>query len=69
MVAAAKGILKMMKQESVNTVVIASERNIAGECGADNDIAARICHECDATLVDPDKKAQRGIESKRRADL
>ncbi|MCE7609783.1 DEAD/DEAH box helicase, partial [Vibrio fluvialis] len=27
-----------------------------GECGADNDIAARICHECDATLVDPDKK-------------
>ncbi|MDF4799253.1 helicase-related protein, partial [Vibrio parahaemolyticus] len=25
------------------------------ECGADNDIAARICHECDATLVDPDK--------------
>lgn len=26
-----------------------------GECGADNDIAARICYECDATLVDPDK--------------
>lgn len=25
------------------------------ECGADNDIAARICHQCDATLVDPDK--------------
>lgn len=26
------------------------------ECGADNDIAARQCHICHATLVDPDKK-------------
>jgi len=25
-------------------------------CGAENDIAARVCCECDVTLVDPDKK-------------
>ncbi|EGR0931220.1 DEAD/DEAH box helicase [Vibrio parahaemolyticus] len=31
------------------------------ECGADNDIAARICHECDATLVDPDKKLKEAL--------
>ncbi|HCH1190435.1 TPA: DEAD/DEAH box helicase [Vibrio parahaemolyticus] len=35
-----------------------------GECGADNDIAARICHECDATLVDPDKKIKEALNLK-----
>ncbi|HHG3224399.1 TPA: DEAD/DEAH box helicase family protein [Vibrio parahaemolyticus] len=34
------------------------------ECGADNDIAARICHECDATLVDPDKKLKKALNLK-----
>jgi DNA repair protein RadD len=34
------------------------------ECGADNDIAARICHECDATLVDPDKKLKEALALK-----
>ncbi|CAK3015994.1 putative DNA repair helicase RadD [Vibrio crassostreae] len=35
-----------------------------GECGADNDIAARICHECDATLVDPDKRLKEALNLK-----
>ncbi|MBE4242389.1 DEAD/DEAH box helicase [Vibrio parahaemolyticus] len=35
-----------------------------GECGADNDIAARICHECDATLVDSDKKLKEALNLK-----
>ncbi|MEZ9156997.1 DEAD/DEAH box helicase [Vibrio lentus] len=35
-----------------------------GECGADNDIAARICHECDTTLVDPDKKLKEALNLK-----
>ncbi|MGF1780735.1 DEAD/DEAH box helicase [Vibrio fluvialis] len=35
-----------------------------GECGADNDITARICHECDATLVDPDKKLKEALNLK-----
>ncbi|EJG0409016.1 DEAD/DEAH box helicase [Vibrio parahaemolyticus] len=35
-----------------------------GECGADNDIATRICHECDATLVDPDKKLKEALNLK-----
>ncbi|WP_375753779.1 DEAD/DEAH box helicase [Vibrio sp. HN007] len=34
------------------------------DCGADNDIAARICHECDATLVDPDKKLRDALNLK-----
>jgi DNA repair protein RadD len=34
------------------------------ECGADNDIAARICHECDATLADPDKKLRDALNLK-----
>ncbi|EIW7479213.1 TPA: DEAD/DEAH box helicase family protein [Vibrio parahaemolyticus] len=34
------------------------------ECGADNDIAARICHECNATLVDPDKKLKEALNLK-----
>jgi DNA repair protein RadD len=34
------------------------------ECGADNDIAARSCHECDATLVDPDKKLKEALALK-----
>lgn len=34
------------------------------ECGADNDIAARICHQCQATLVDPDKKLKEALNLK-----
>ncbi len=34
------------------------------ECGADNDIAARICHECQATLVDADKKLKEALNLK-----
>ncbi len=34
------------------------------DCGADNDIAARICHQCDATLVDPDKKLRDALNLK-----
>ena len=34
------------------------------DCGADNDIAARICHQCDATLVDPDKKLREALKLK-----
>lgn len=29
---------------------------VCGTCGAENDIAARVCRECDVELVDPDKK-------------
>lgn len=29
---------------------------VCGSCGAENDIAARVCCECDVELVDPDKK-------------
>lgn len=34
------------------------------ECGADNDIAARFCHECEAVLVDPDKKLKEALNLK-----
>ncbi|GAM75436.1 ATP-dependent RNA helicase yejH [Vibrio ishigakensis] len=34
------------------------------ECGADNDIAARVCCECDAVLVDPDKKLKEALNLK-----
>lgn len=34
------------------------------ECGADNDIAARVCHECDTTLVDADKKLKEALNLK-----
>jgi DNA repair protein RadD len=34
------------------------------QCGAGNDIAARICHECDAVLVDPDKKLKDALNLK-----
>lgn len=34
------------------------------ECGADNDIAAKICHQCDATLVDADKKLKDALNLK-----
>ena len=33
-------------------------------CGADNDIAARRCHECDHQLVDPDKKLREAMQLK-----
>jgi DNA repair protein RadD len=26
------------------------------DCGSENDIAARICHDCQSTLIDPDKR-------------
>lgn len=34
------------------------------QCGADNDIAARQCHQCDHTLVDPDKKLRDALKLK-----
>ncbi|OOE57141.1 ATP-dependent helicase [Salinivibrio sp. ML323] len=34
------------------------------ECGADNDIAARRCHQCDAPLIDPDKKLREALKLK-----
>ncbi len=34
------------------------------ECGADNDIAARRCHQCDHALVDPDKKLRDALKLK-----
>lgn len=34
------------------------------ECGADNDIAARRCHQCDAVMVDPDKKLRDALKLK-----
>ncbi len=34
------------------------------ECGADNDIAARICHQCQTTLVDADKKLKEALQLK-----
>ncbi|MEH6454165.1 MAG: DEAD/DEAH box helicase [Psychromonas sp.] len=33
-------------------------------CGADNDIAARRCHQCDHILVDPDKKLREAMKLK-----
>lgn len=33
-------------------------------CGAEHDIAARICHACDTVLVDPDKKLQEALSLK-----
>ena len=48
-------------------------RNICGyrfrakfceQCGADNDIAARRCHQCDAVMVDPDKKLREALQLK-----
>lgn len=35
---------------------------ICEDCGAENDIAARVCNGCDATLVDPDKKLQEAMK-------
>ncbi|MDC0612095.1 DEAD/DEAH box helicase [Vibrio sp.] len=34
------------------------------DCGAENDIAARVCNQCDATLVDPDKKLKDALNLK-----
>ena len=34
------------------------------ECGADNDIAARRCHQCDEIMVDPDKKLRDAMKLK-----
>jgi DNA repair protein RadD len=44
-----------------------AERNseeICEICGADNDIAARRCHQCDAVMVDPDKKLREALQLK-----
>ena len=34
------------------------------QCGAENDIAARKCHECQQILVDPDKKLRNALNLK-----
>lgn len=34
------------------------------QCGADNDIAARFCHQCEHVLVDPDKKLRDALKLK-----
>lgn len=34
------------------------------ECGADNDIAARQCHQCHSVMVDPDKKLREALKLK-----
>ena len=34
------------------------------QCGAENDIAARKCHQCSKTLVDPDKKLRDALNLK-----
>lgn len=34
------------------------------ECGAQNDIAARVCHQCDKALVDPDDKLKAALRLK-----
>ncbi|WP_302051011.1 MULTISPECIES: DEAD/DEAH box helicase [Halomonadaceae] len=37
---------------------------VCGECGAENDIAARSCHGCQARLVDPDDKLKEALRLK-----
>ena len=34
------------------------------QCGAENDIAARQCHQCDTLLVDPDQKLKQALQLK-----
>lgn len=33
-------------------------------CGDENDIAAKICHQCDAVLIDPDKRLKEVLQQK-----
>ena len=33
-------------------------------CGEENDIAAKICHQCDAMLIDPDKRLKEVLQQK-----
>jgi len=33
-------------------------------CGEENDIAAKICHQCDSTLIDPDKRLKEVLQQK-----
>ena len=33
------------------------------DCGAENDIAARICHSCQSTLIDPDKRLKQVLNA------
>lgn len=33
------------------------------DCGAENDIAARICHQCNSTLIDPDKRLKQVLNA------
>lgn len=37
--------------------------NSCPDCGAENDIAAKVCHECDSTLIDPDKRLKQVLQS------
>lgn len=37
---------------------------ICEDCGAKNDIAARICHECDSSIVDTEKKLKEAMQLK-----
>ncbi|MBR9726994.1 DEAD/DEAH box helicase family protein [Shewanella intestini] len=34
------------------------------DCGAENDIAARVCQSCQSTLIDPDKRLKEVLQSK-----
>jgi len=35
---------------------------VCGQCGAENDIAARQCHQCQQLLVDPDQKLKEALQ-------
>ncbi|WP_434938273.1 DEAD/DEAH box helicase family protein [Shewanella sp. HL-SH8] len=36
---------------------------VCPDCGAENDIAARICQTCNSTLIDPDKRLKQVLQS------
>lgn len=55
------------KNETSDEVEVCSYRFRFKECescGAENDIAAKICNHCDAVLVDPDKKLKEAMQLK-----
>ena len=37
---------------------------ICEDCGAENDIAARTCHQCDSTIIDTEKKLKEAMQLK-----
>lgn len=37
---------------------------VCPNCGEENDIAAKICHSCDAVLIDPDKRLKEVLQQK-----